>query len=203
MSASNWLSRRRLLHLFAGVGGVGFVAGAGTYATLHDSEDMDLHLRSGEFDIEIAGVRGDATPSDFVADDSIALSFGDIAPGTSGRAAIAVRSCSDPALVRLGFSTVSDASSPLLDELEVTTTLIPSDEASQVLFEGTLGGLIDEFDSNSRLDSCVGCEPTVLDLTWTLPSDASTAVHGETVELETIFAAEQCHGRRTTTEATQ
>lgn len=201
MSDTDRLSRRRLFRLVAGVAGVGFASGAGSYALTQDEESLMVELGSTAVDIQLAGETGEGPADEFVNDDSVALSFDGITRGETGSASLAIRSCVSPAQVGLGVTAIAGSASPLLDELELLATVIPSNEPSQSVFDGTLGDFLETFGEPELLGGCVGCDPTILELAWSLPESATADVEGERVQLRTDFTASPCSAAGQGTEA--
>ncbi|MFB6109190.1 MAG: hypothetical protein ABEJ82_10205 [Haloplanus sp.] len=188
-------TRRQLLGLFTGVGALGFLGGAGSYALLRDEERLSGAFTTDGLDVRVAGARGSGTVSEF-GDRAVSVQFDGVSPGASGRAAVGIESCRTPADVALRLTATDGSSTALLSALDVTLSVVPPDGGERRLFEGRADDLVGAFGDGVALDGCVGCEATVLRFDWALPGDATVA--GETAAVRAVLTGRRCDGATTT-----
>ncbi|MCG1003744.1 MULTISPECIES: hypothetical protein [Halobacterium] len=162
------VSRRALLRgvTLAGAASVGGAAGVGTHAFLTDGQLFPGNdVASGSLDLQVATLvesNGEVTttprqdpaafPASFAEETDVTLSFRDVDPASgpvSGSATVAFRVCDNPGRVWLR---ADGPASALADEVDVTLAYASTcGDASATIFEGSLTGLLDEFDGGVRL----------------------------------------------------
>ncbi len=176
------ISRRRILAGLGGVGIVGAVSGAGTYALLTAEESFGGSIRSGTLSVDVDCDRC------LVDGDGVSVALGGIDRGDSGTETLVFTVETNPARLWLG-SDCPPAVDPLGDVLLVTL------QYDGVTFEsGTLAAVRRSLRSGALLgEECTTPGETVeLDIEWELPFDAPDAVADEQTSFEFAFVGTQC-----------
>lgn len=176
------ISRREILAGLSGVGVVGAVSGAGTYALLTDEESFGGSIQSGTLTVDVSCQRC------IVDEDGVSFSFGGIDRGDSGRETITLTVETNPARLWLQ-SDCPPAVDRLGDELVITLRY-----NGITVESGTLSTVRRSLRGGISLggECTTPGEATELDLEWSLPDDTPDSVAGEQTSLQLELLAEQC-----------
>ncbi|MEZ3145330.1 hypothetical protein [Halobaculum sp. MBLA0143] len=192
-------SRRRLLGALTAAAGTGFLGATGVYATLSDREVVGGNVfTSGSLGLAVGAATADgeppAPPTTFEDGQTLSVSFDDLTPGDTGGVTAAGQVSGGAARLWL---TATTPSTRLADQLVVSVaSRVPcSATATTAIYDGSLSGLgaalgdgvrLTTTESDDCLDGVAGC----VELSWSLPSDAS--VDGGTAAATLQFGARQC-----------
>ncbi len=176
------VSRREILAGLGGVGIVGAVSGAGTYALLSAEESFGGSIRSGTLSIDVDCDRC------IVDGDGVSVALGGIDRGDGGTETLVFTVETNPARLWIG-SDCPPVVDPLGDVLLVTLRY-----EGETVESGTLSSVRRSLRRGVMLgDECTTSGETVaLDIEWELPFGAPDAVADEQTNFEFVFVGKQC-----------
>ena len=190
-STVDGISRRRLLAGLGVVGCLGLGGGAGTYATLFDSERLPVTVASGQLDLRFA-LSADGTtvpeqsgafPSSFT-DGPLALDVGELGTGDVRRVTVALVV---PDISAAGTLTLDAPNGSIADDIDLRVE--PSSVGDSTVDAATDWTALAEVGTLPLWSGCRADEVVALDLALRVTDDANA---GQSTDIAVHFQASQC-----------